>query len=129
MLDEATSALDNASERIVQEALDRACKGKLYFSASRMNILFDIYYYIGRTTIVIAHRLTTIQNADQIYVFDKGSVVELGTHETLMSKEGGKYQDLVKRQQMERIDDEQDDLMNMQKPKEEDEEAMGMFVF
>ncbi|CAF4420485.1 unnamed protein product, partial [Rotaria sp. Silwood2] len=68
LLDEATSALDNISERLVQEALDRACK--------------------GRTTIVIAHRLTTIQNAHQIYLLDNGSVIEQGTHKTLMAKQG-----------------------------------------
>ncbi|CAF3292004.1 unnamed protein product [Rotaria socialis] len=106
LLDEATSALDNNNEKIVQEALDRACK--------------------GRTTIVIAHRLTTIRNADQIYVFDKGNVVEQGTHDTLMGNEGGKYQELVKRQQMEKIDDDQDDPIKMQKAKEEEEEAIGM---
>ncbi|CAF1173110.1 unnamed protein product [Rotaria sp. Silwood1] len=72
LLDEATNALDNVSEKIVQEAVDRACN--------------------GRTTIVIAHRLATIKNAHQIYVLDKGSVIEQGTHETLISKEGGKYQ-------------------------------------
>ncbi|CAF3842261.1 unnamed protein product [Rotaria sp. Silwood1] len=49
----------------------------------------DITFCIGRTTIVIAHRLTTIQNAHQIYVLDNGSVIEQGTHETLMEKEGG----------------------------------------
>ncbi|CAF3669907.1 unnamed protein product [Rotaria sp. Silwood1] len=72
LLDEATNALDNVSEKIVQEAVDRACN--------------------GRTTIAIAHRLATIKNAHQIYVLDKGSVIEQGTHETLISKEGGKYQ-------------------------------------
>ncbi|CAF4089268.1 unnamed protein product [Adineta steineri] len=82
LLDEATSALDNVSEKIVQEALDRACK--------------------NRTTIVIAHRLTTIQNADYIYVLDKGSVIEEGTHEILMRKERGKYQTMVKMQQHEK---------------------------
>ncbi|CAF4002547.1 unnamed protein product [Rotaria sordida] len=106
LLDEATSALDNVSEKIVQEALDRACK--------------------GRTTIVIAHRLTTIQNAHQIYVLDNGSVIEQGTHETLMAREGGKYQAMVKRQQMERIYDDQDDMISIQKAKEEDEKFICM---
>ncbi|CAF3911641.1 unnamed protein product [Rotaria sordida] len=104
LLDEATSALDNVSEKIVQEALDRACH--------------------GRTTIVIAHRLTTIQNAHQIYVLDKGSVIEEGTHETLMAKEGGKYQAMVKRQQIEGIYDDQDDMMSIQKATEEDEKSI-----
>ncbi|CAF1120128.1 unnamed protein product [Rotaria sp. Silwood1] len=104
LMDEATSALDNVSEKLVQEALDRACK--------------------GRTTIVIAHRLTTIQNADQIYVLDNGSVIEQGTHETLMAKEGGKYQTMVKRQQMERIDDDQDDMISIQKATEDEEKSI-----
>ncbi|CAF1209199.1 unnamed protein product [Rotaria sordida] len=104
LLDEATSALDNVSEKIVQEALDRVCH--------------------GRTTIVIAHRLTTIQNAHQIYVLDKGSVIEEGTHETLMAKEGGKYQAMVKRQQIEGIYDDQDDMMSIQKATEEDEKSI-----
>ncbi|CAF4991802.1 unnamed protein product [Rotaria sp. Silwood1] len=83
LLDEATSALDNANEQIVQEALDRACK--------------------GRTTIVIAHRLTTIQNAHRIYVLHNGCVIEQGTHETLMSKEGSRYRDMMKAQQRENV--------------------------
>ncbi|CAF4789632.1 unnamed protein product [Rotaria sp. Silwood1] len=104
LLDEATSALDNVSEKIVQEALDRACK--------------------GRTTIVIAHRLATIKNAHQIYVLDNGTVLEQGTHETLMTKEGGKYQSMIKRQQMERINDDRDDMMSTQKAREEDEKSI-----
>ncbi|CAF5087480.1 unnamed protein product [Rotaria sp. Silwood1] len=106
LLDEATSALDNVSEKIVQEALDQACK--------------------GRTTIVIAHRLTTIHKAHQIYVLDNGTVIEHGTHERLMAKEGGKYQAMIKRQQTEKIDDDNDDLMNIQKATEEDEKSICM---
>lgn len=64
LLDEATSALDNASEQIVQEALDRAQS--------------------GRTCLVIAHRLTTIQNANSIAVVKSGRVCEEGTHSQLM---------------------------------------------
>ncbi|CAF4645410.1 unnamed protein product [Rotaria sp. Silwood1] len=104
LLDEATSALDNISDKIVQDALDRACK--------------------GRTTIVIAHRLSTIQNTNQIYVLDNGSVIEQGTHETLMAEEGGKYQSMVKRQQMERFDDDKDDMMSMENVTEEDEKLI-----
>ncbi|CAF1130485.1 unnamed protein product [Adineta steineri] len=104
LLDEATSALDNVSEKNVQEALDRACK--------------------NRTTIVVAHRLTTIQNADYIYVLDKGSVIEEGTHETLLAKEGGKYQTMIKMQQSEKTIGTQDGLMNMAKAVAEDEEQL-----
>ncbi|CAF5009021.1 unnamed protein product, partial [Rotaria sp. Silwood1] len=104
LLDEATSALDSVSEKIVQEALDRACK--------------------GRTTVIIAHRLTTIQNADQIYVLDNGSVIEQGTHDTLMTREGGKYQAMVKCQKMERIDNDNDDMMSIQIAREEDEKLI-----
>lgn len=68
LLDEATSALDTESERLVQEALDRLMR--------------------GRTTIVVAHRLTTIQRADQILVFDKGGIVERGTHTELLANQG-----------------------------------------
>jgi len=68
LLDEATSALDSESERLVQEALEPLMK--------------------GRTTFVIAHRLTTIQRADRILVLNKGRLVETGTHAELMSHKG-----------------------------------------
>lgn len=74
LLDEATSALDTSSEAKVQKALDKASE--------------------GRTTIVVAHRLTTIRNVDKIYVFKSGSVVECGNHQELMSKKGH-YYDMV----------------------------------
>ncbi|MBP3838837.1 MAG: ABC transporter ATP-binding protein [Prevotella sp.] len=68
ILDEATSALDTESERLVQDALERLMK--------------------TRTTIAIAHRLSTIRNADEICVLHKGSIVERGTHEQLLSENG-----------------------------------------
>ena len=77
LLDEATSALDTQSERLVQNALDKA-------SASR-------------TTIVVAHRLSTIMKADLIVVLDHGVIVERGTHQQLIEL-GGTYADLVKKQ-------------------------------
>jgi ABC-type multidrug transport system ATPase subunit len=83
---------------------------------------------IGRTTIVIAHRLTTIKNADRIYVLDKGSVIEQGTHETLMAKEGGKYQSMVKSQQMKRMSDDKDDNIDMENARE-DEKRICMIIF
>ena len=70
LLDEATSALDTENERIVQNALHRLMK--------------------GRTTIVIAHRLTTVLDADHIYVLDQGRVAEQGTHKELLAR-GGLY--------------------------------------
>ncbi|KAJ8098232.1 P-loop containing nucleoside triphosphate hydrolase protein [Lipomyces tetrasporus] len=80
LLDEATSALDSESEKVVQAALDQAAK--------------------GRTTIAVAHRLSTIQNADKIYVFEGGKVLEEGTHFELLAKRG-KYYDLVQAQSLE----------------------------
>ncbi|XP_059052240.1 ATP-dependent translocase ABCB1-like [Achroia grisella] len=74
LLDEATSALDTASELKVQKALDKAQK--------------------GRTTIIVAHRLSTIRNVDMIYVFKSGEIIESGNHDELM-KQKGHYYDMV----------------------------------
>lgn len=71
ILDEATSALDNTSERLVQESLERLSE--------------------GRTTITIAHRLSTIKNADRILVLEQGKIVEEGSHQELMEREGVYY--------------------------------------
>ena len=73
ILDEATSALDNTTEIFIQQALDELCK--------------------GRTTIVVAHRLSTIKHADEIAVISDGRIIEQGNHEALMAKNGA-YADL-----------------------------------
>jgi ABC-type multidrug transport system fused ATPase/permease subunit len=78
LLDEATSALDAESEKLVQDALNKLM--------------------VGRTSIIIAHRLATIKEVDQIYVIDEGVIVEQGTHEELSAKENGAYQALAKLQ-------------------------------
>lgn len=78
ILDEATSALDNKSEAVVQQAID--------------NLMKD------RTVFIIAHRLSTVRNADRIVVVNYGEIVESGTHEELLEKENGVYASLYKSQ-------------------------------
>jgi len=78
ILDEATSALDSESEKWVQSALEELMK--------------------NRTSLIIAHRLSTIRSADKIIVMDSGKIVEMGSHENLMSKKQGVYQKMVKLQ-------------------------------
>ena len=77
LLDEATPALDAQSEQVVQDALDKLAE--------------------GRTTLVIAHRLSTVRGADKIIVMDKGRVVDEGTHDELLER-GGIYADLYRLQ-------------------------------
>ena len=72
ILDEATSALDNESEHVVSRSLDRLAE--------------------GRTTVTIAHRLTTIQNADRILVLSDGHIAEEGSHKELLAQKGIYYQ-------------------------------------
>lgn len=78
ILDEATSSLDSKSEKLVQDALDQLMK--------------------GRTSVVIAHRLSTIRTADQILVMENGEIIESGTHQQLIEKSEGIYQNLTKLQ-------------------------------
>jgi ATP-binding cassette subfamily B protein len=77
LLDEATSALDAEAEEAVQRGLDQAMA--------------------GRTVLVIAHRLSTVQEADRILVLEHGHIVEQGNHAELMAR-GGRYRDLCERQ-------------------------------
>ncbi|KQK04013.1 ABC transporter B family member 21 [Brachypodium distachyon] len=84
LLDEATSALDTESERIVQEALDRIMT--------------------NRTTVIVAHRLSTVRNADTIAVIHQGSLVEKGTHHELLKDPEGAYSQLIRLQEANRQD-------------------------
>jgi ATP-binding cassette subfamily B protein len=82
-LDEATSALDNTTEILIQRALDELCK--------------------GRTTLVVAHRLSTIKNADEIAVISGGKITEQGTHDKLLEL-GGTYKRLYEQQFRDDVD-------------------------
>ncbi|MCA1457296.1 ABC transporter ATP-binding protein [Bradyrhizobium sp. BRP22] len=81
ILDEATSSLDSESEALIQEAMERLMK--------------------GRTSIVIAHRLSTVRGLERILVFDRGEIVEQGTHAALTTQPGGIYRSLFERQAVE----------------------------
>ncbi len=78
ILDEATSSLDSISEDLIQRAIENLME--------------------GRTTIMIAHRLSTVQNVDRILVFDQGEIIEQGPHAELIEKDGGKYRALFEMQ-------------------------------
>jgi ATP-binding cassette subfamily B protein len=83
ILDEATSSLDSESEALIQQAMERLMR--------------------GRTAIVIAHRLSTVRSLDRILVFDRGEIVEQGSHAALMARAGGIYRGLFERQATELI--------------------------
>jgi ATP-binding cassette subfamily B multidrug efflux pump len=78
ILDEATSSVDSQSEQMIQKALEKLTE--------------------NRTSIIIAHRLATIQKADRILVMDQGQIVEQGTHQTLLEMENGVYRNLYEKQ-------------------------------
>jgi ATP-binding cassette subfamily B protein len=80
ILDEATSSLDSESEALIQQAMERLMK--------------------GRTSIVIAHRLSTVRSLDRILLFDRGEIVEQGNHAALIARTGGIYRSLFERQAM-----------------------------
>lgn len=78
LLDEATSALDTESEMLVQSSIDNLLK-----------------YSKAITTIIVAHRLRTVRNADCIAVIDEGNIIEIGSHNTLMNIENGYYKSMI----------------------------------
>ena len=88
ILDEATSSLDSVSESLIQAAVEKLI--------------------VGRTTIIVAHRLSTVQKVDRILVFDRGRIVEQGTHAELVKREGGHYRQLFEHQAMGLIDGEEE---------------------
>lgn len=83
ILDEATSSLDSESEALIQEAMERLM--------------------VGRTTLVIAHRLSTVRSLDRLLVFDKGRIVEEGDHDALVAREDGLYRRLFERQALDLV--------------------------
>ena len=103
VLDEATSALDSFTEREIQLALERVSR--------------------GRTTIVIAHRLSTVVNADEILVLDKGVIVERGTHEALLAR-GGVYAALWSRQR--EVDAAEETLRRAEEDAKDEEGDLGL---
>ena len=86
LLDEATSALDSNSEKVVQEALDKAS--------------------IGRTTVTIAHRLSTVKKCDSIVVMSRGKIIEQGSHKSLLQNPASAYKKLVEAQHLHANDGE-----------------------
>ncbi|CAK7348531.1 unnamed protein product [Dovyalis caffra] len=89
LLDEATSALDAESERIVQEALDRIM--------------------VNRTTVIVAHRLSTVRNADMIAVIHRGKMVEQGSHAELLKDPEGAYFQLIRLQEVNKVSEQETD--------------------
>ncbi|CAK7348529.1 unnamed protein product [Dovyalis caffra] len=89
LLDEATSALDAESERIVQEALDRIM--------------------VNRTTVIVAHRLSTVRNADMIAVIHRGKMVEQGSHAELLKDPEGAYSQLIRLQEVNKVSEQETD--------------------
>jgi ATP-binding cassette subfamily B protein len=83
ILDEATSSLDSESEVLIQNAMERLM--------------------VGRTTLIIAHRLSTVKALDRLLVFDSGRIVEEGRHEALVRLNGGIYRRLFERQALELV--------------------------
>ncbi|CAH8387034.1 unnamed protein product [Eruca vesicaria subsp. sativa] len=94
LLDEATSALDAESERVVQEALDRIM--------------------VNRTTVVVAHRLSTVRNADMIAVIHQGKIVEKGSHTELLKEPEGAYSQLIRLQEENKHEENPEDEQNKQ---------------
>ncbi len=83
ILDEATAALDTETEKLIQDALNRLTE--------------------GRTTIAIAHRLSTLRNATKLVVFEKGMIEEVGTHDNLMRSKGRYYKLVMAQRQMSKL--------------------------
>ncbi|XP_057439151.1 ABC transporter B family member 11-like [Lotus japonicus] len=105
LLDEATSALDAQSQRTVQEALDRVM--------------------VNRTTVVVAHRLSTVRNADMIALIHRGKMIEKGTHVELLKDPGGAYSQLIRLQEVNNESKESADNQNKRKLSTESRSSLG----